>query len=37
VRTTAEVPLALLTEWTFSRELDFTTGHKELVARRKAV
>ena len=37
VRTTAEVLLALLTEWTFSREPDATTGYKELVARRKAV
>ena len=37
VRTTAEILLALLAEWNFSREPDATTGYKELVARRKTV
>lgn len=34
VRTTAEVLLGLLPEWTFSRETDAATGFPELVARR---
>ncbi|MDO9314096.1 MAG: DNA-binding protein [Burkholderiaceae bacterium] len=34
VRTTAEVLLALLPDWTFSREPDATTGYDELVVRR---
>jgi len=33
VRTTAEVLLALLPEWEFSRELDAETGFDELVVR----
>lgn len=33
VRTTAEVLLALLPEWAFSRELDAQTGFDELVVR----
>jgi hypothetical protein len=33
VRTTAEVVIALLPEWHFSREVDAATGFKELVAR----
>ncbi|WP_367849237.1 PPC domain-containing DNA-binding protein [Rhodoferax sp. WC2427] len=33
VRTTAEVLLALLPEWTFARELDAQTGFGELVVR----
>jgi predicted DNA-binding protein with PD1-like motif len=33
VRTTAEVLLALLPEWRFSRETDATTGYAELVIR----
>ena len=36
VRTTAEVLLALLDDWTFAREADASTGYAELVARRKA-
>ena len=36
VRTTAEVLLALLDDWTFAREPDTSTGYAELVARRKA-
>jgi uncharacterized protein len=36
VRTTAEVLLLLLPEWSFSRELDPTTGFAELVIRREA-
>ena len=32
VRTTAEVVLALLPQWSFSRELDAATGFMELVA-----
>ncbi|MFI5447808.1 PPC domain-containing DNA-binding protein [Polaromonas sp. UC242_47] len=34
VRTTAEVVLALLPGWQFSREADATTGFQELVVRR---
>jgi len=34
VRTTAEVLLALLPEWTFAREHDSCTGFPELVVRR---
>lgn len=33
VRTTAEVLLALLPDWQFSREPDFDTGYDELVVR----
>lgn len=33
VRTTAEVVLALLPDWQFSREVDDATGFKELVIR----
>ena len=33
VRTTAEVLLALLPEWAFTRELDVATGFDELVVR----
>ncbi len=33
VRTTAEVLVALLPEWSFSRETDATTGYAELVVR----
>jgi predicted DNA-binding protein with PD1-like motif len=33
VRTTAEVLLALLPEWAFSREPDAATGYDELVVR----
>jgi len=36
VRTTAEVLLALLQDWHFSREIDPATGWAELVARRRA-
>jgi predicted DNA-binding protein with PD1-like motif len=36
VRTTAEVLLALLDDWTFARAADASTGYAELVARRKA-
>ncbi len=32
VRTTAEVVLALLPQWSFSREVDTATGFRELVA-----
>ncbi len=35
VRTTAEVVLALLPDWQFSRELDSVTGFQELQIRRK--
>ena len=35
VRTTAEVLLALLPEWAFSREPDSATSYEELVVRRK--
>jgi hypothetical protein len=31
VRTTAEVLLALLPEWSFGREPDAATGHAELI------
>ena len=31
VRTTAEVLVLLLTEWSFSRDLDPATGYPELV------
>ncbi len=37
VRTTAEVLLALLPDWQFTREADPATGWAELVARRTAV
>ena len=33
VRTTAEVLLALLPKWAFSREIDIETGYRELVVR----
>lgn len=33
IRTTAEVLLALFSEWSFTRELDPTTGYAELVIR----
>lgn len=33
VRTTAEVLVALLPAWSFSREKDATTGYAELVVR----
>ena len=36
VRTTAEVVLALLPDWQFSREPDAQTGFKELVIQRRA-
>ena len=36
VRTTAEVLLALLPDWDFTREHDVTTGYKELVVRPNA-
>ena len=36
VRTTAEVLLALLPDWEFSREPDATTGYDELVIRPRA-
>ena len=36
VRTTAEVLLALLPDWTLAREPDATTGFSELVVRRRA-
>lgn len=36
VRTTAEVLLALLPEWAFSREPDAATGYAELVIRPRA-
>jgi uncharacterized protein len=36
VRTTAEVLVVLLPEWSFTREPDSATGYRELVARRKA-
>ncbi|HOX69017.1 MAG TPA: DNA-binding protein [Burkholderiaceae bacterium] len=36
VRTTAEVLLALLPDWTFTREPDAATGWDELVVRRAA-
>jgi uncharacterized protein len=36
VRTTAEVLLALLPEWEFSREPDALTGYDELVVRARA-
>jgi predicted DNA-binding protein with PD1-like motif len=35
VRTTAEVLLAPLAEWSFGRELDSSTGYRELVVRRR--
>ena len=35
VRTTAEVVLALLPEWSFARTLDVATGFQELVAARR--
>jgi predicted DNA-binding protein with PD1-like motif len=35
VRTTAEVLLALLPEWAFSREVDAGTGYEELVVRER--
>jgi hypothetical protein len=35
VRTTAEVLLVLLSDWTFNRELDPATGFAELVASRR--
>jgi predicted DNA-binding protein with PD1-like motif len=35
VRTTAELLLALLPEWEFSREMDAATGHAELVVRER--
>ena len=35
VRTTAEVLLALLPDWQFTREPDATTGYDELVVRAK--
>jgi len=35
VRTTAEVLVALLDDWAFSREPDAATGYAELVVRRK--
>jgi predicted DNA-binding protein with PD1-like motif len=35
VRTTAEVLLALLSEWEFARELDAATGYDELVVRER--
>lgn len=35
VRTTAEVLLVLLRDWTFTRETDAATGYQELVARAK--
>ncbi len=35
VRTTCEIPVALLEDWVFTRELDPHTGFAELVARRK--
>jgi predicted DNA-binding protein with PD1-like motif len=35
VRTTAEVLLLLLPEWSFTRELDPTTGFEELVVHRE--
>lgn len=34
VRTTAEVLVAVLPQWAFSREVDVGTGYRELVARR---
>ena len=34
VRTTAEVVIALLPAWDFGREVDATTGFKELVVLR---
>lgn len=37
VRTTAEVLLALLPEWAFSREPDAVTGYDELVVRGRKV
>lgn len=36
IRTTAEVLLLLLPEWSFIRELDPATGFAELVIRREA-
>lgn len=36
VRTTAEVLLALLPDWQFSREPDFETGYDELVVRARS-
>jgi predicted DNA-binding protein with PD1-like motif len=36
VRTTAEVLLVLIREWSFTRETDAVTGYKELVARTKS-
>ncbi len=36
VRTTAEVLLVLLPEWTFAREPDAATGFDELVVRRRS-
>ncbi|MBX3654819.1 MAG: DNA-binding protein [Ramlibacter sp.] len=36
VRTTAEVVLALLPQWQFSRQVDAATGYAELVATRRA-
>lgn len=35
VRTTAEVLVVLLPEWSFSRERDVATGYAELVVRPK--
>ena len=35
VRTTAEVLLVLLRDWTFTRKTDAATGYQELVARAK--
>jgi predicted DNA-binding protein with PD1-like motif len=35
VRTTAEVLLILLSEWSFNRELDAATGFAELVISRR--
>jgi hypothetical protein len=36
VRTTAEVLLALLPEWAFTREPDTATGYAELVVKARA-
>jgi uncharacterized protein len=35
IRTTAELLVALLPEWSLSRELDAATGYNELVVRRR--
>ena len=35
VRTTAEVVIAVLDDWEFSREEDVVTGYRELVAQRR--